>query len=197
MTRRFVYGIGLWITIAATAMTIASIVMPRWLSFEGDGGRQFSYGLHRRCSSVTGVCDHFPKFEDCAGDKWSFCSMWRTVGFLMSFAVIIELATLTAYAIIILGGKQRRDKGWKVVCSLLVFSALVQLVSMALVSFLFDHDDRFFSGWYLDKSWVLCTVSWSMLITTAAGVIAAAIYLPEEGGYELIPNEGEYGIGSP
>ncbi|KAF2493233.1 hypothetical protein BU16DRAFT_465228 [Lophium mytilinum] len=196
MTRRIVYGVGLWITIAATAMTIASIVMPRWLSYSSEGTRQFSYGLHRRCSSVTGECDHFPRFEDCTGDKWSFCSMWRTVGFLMSFAVILELATLTSYAIIILGGKQRRDRGWKVVCAFLVVSALVELVSMALVSFLFDHDDRFFNGWYLDKSWVLCTVSWSMLVTTAAGVVAAAIYLPEEGGYELIPNEG-YGIGSP
>jgi hypothetical protein len=36
-----------------------------------------------------------------------------------------------------------------------------------------------------------------MLITTMAGVIAAAIYLPEEGGYELIPNENAFGIGSP
>jgi formate hydrogenlyase subunit 3/multisubunit Na+/H+ antiporter MnhD subunit len=51
----------------------------------------------------------------------------------MSFAVIIELATLTSYAIIIWGGKQRRDKGWKVVGTLLLFAALTQCVSMALV----------------------------------------------------------------
>jgi len=119
--------------------------------------------------------------------------MWRTVGFLMSFAVIIELATLTSYAVVIIGGKQGRDKGWKVVCTLLLFSALMQCVSMALVSFLFDHDERFFSGWYFDKSWVLCTVSWSILITTMAGILAAAIYLPEEGGYELILNEHNFG----
>jgi hypothetical protein len=51
----------------------------------------------------------------------------------MSFAVIIELATLIAYAVIILGGKQRRDFGWKVVCGLLAVGAIVQCASMAIV----------------------------------------------------------------
>lgn len=56
-------------------------------------------------------------------------------------------------------------------------------------SFLYDYDERFFKGWHLDISWILCTVSWSILVTTAAGIIGAVIYLPEEGGYELIPGE--------
>jgi len=107
----------------------------------------------------------------------------------MSFAVVIELATLIAYAVIILGGIQRRTKGWKVVCSLLTFAGIAQCVSMAIVSFLYDYDERFFKGWHLDTSWILCTVSWGILITTAAGIIGAVIYLPEEGGYELIPAE--------
>lgn len=59
--------------------------------------------------------------------------MWRTVGFFMSFAVVIELATLIAYAVIILGGVQCRSKGWKVVCALLAFAGIVQCVSMAIV----------------------------------------------------------------
>jgi len=189
MTRRVVYGISLWITIAATAMTITSIILPRWLSYSPDGEVEYSYGLHRRCSTVTESCTHFPRFEDCTGDKWSFCSMWRTVGFFMSFAVVIELATLIAYAVIILGGVQCRSKGWKVVCALLAFAGIAQCVSMAVVSFLYDYDERFFKGWHLDISWILCTVSWSILVTTAASIIGAVIYLPEEGGYELIPGE--------
>ncbi|KAF2193816.1 hypothetical protein K469DRAFT_712648 [Zopfia rhizophila CBS 207.26] len=188
MTRRIVYGFGLWLTVACTAMTVASIVMPRWLSYSPNDKREFSYGLHSRCSNVKGTCDRFPRFEDCEGDKWSFCSMWRTVGFLMSFAVVIELCTFVSFAVIIMGGVQRRSTGWKIVCSLLLLGGIVQCTAMALVSFLFDNDDRFFDGWYLDNSWILCTVSWSVLVITSVGIAATAIYLPEEGGYELIPN---------
>lgn len=57
-----------------------------------------------------------------------------------------------------------------------------------LQAFLFDHDDRFFPpGWRLDSSWILCTVSWSISFLTACGLVGAAIVLPEEGDYELIP----------
>lgn len=51
----------------------------------------------------------------------------------MSFAVIIECATLVAYLTVIYGGKQQRDKGWKVVCALLGLCVTVQCASMALV----------------------------------------------------------------
>jgi hypothetical protein len=135
--------------------------------------------------------------------------MWRTIGFLMSFTVIIELATMIAYVTVILGGKQRRDKGWKIVTFLLVIAGLCQLVSMAIVvscslqirlcfrsraftyavwmqAFLFDNDDRFFEGWNLDVSWILCTVSWIILMFSGFGLVASAIYLPEEGDYEFL-----------
>ncbi|KAF2839997.1 hypothetical protein M501DRAFT_1015083 [Patellaria atrata CBS 101060] len=192
MTRRYVYGVGLWITLAATAMTIASIVEPKWLSFQNTSSTgepiHYSYGLHRVCSSITGTCKHFPDtYTDCTGSNRSFCSMWRTVGFLMSFAVVIEFASLISYAVVLLGGKQKRDNGWKMVCGLLVVAGLVQCVSMAVVAFLYDHDDRFFEGWHLDSSWILCTVSWSVLLLSVAGLLAAVWALPEEGGYELIP----------
>jgi hypothetical protein len=51
----------------------------------------------------------------------------------MSFAVLIELATLVAYIIIILGGQQLRQYGWKVVVSLLAAIVLVQCSGMAIV----------------------------------------------------------------
>jgi len=98
-----------------------------------DDDVHYSYGLHKRCSSVTGGCEDFPQYKDCQGHDANFCGLWRTVGFLMSFAIIIEMATLIAYAVIILGGKQKRDFGWKVVCSLLALGAMVQCASMAIV----------------------------------------------------------------
>lgn len=51
----------------------------------------------------------------------------------MSFAVIIECATLIAYAVVILGGKQKRDKGYKMVCLLLGVSGAVQCAAMGIV----------------------------------------------------------------
>lgn len=55
-------------------------------------------------------------------------------------------------------------------------------------AYLYDYDDRFFPPWQLDTSWTLCTASWSIMILTAAGLVAAVLVLPEEGGYELIPD---------
>jgi hypothetical protein len=125
----------------------------------------------------------------------------------MSFAVIIELATIVAYVVIVCGGVQTRSYGWKVVCSLLAVVSLVQCASMSLVvctpienlnntrltphsqAFLYDHNERFFPGWQLDTSWILCTVSWGLAFLTAIGMGTAAYMLPEEGGYELIPGE--------
>ncbi|KAI9813237.1 MAG: hypothetical protein M1827_004179 [Pycnora praestabilis] len=62
---------------------------------------------------------------------------------------------------------------------------------MAIVAFLFDHDNRFFVGWKLDTSWILCTVSWSVMMLSAGAIALSAWLLPIEGGYELIPNREE------
>lgn len=59
--------------------------------------------------------------------------MWKSVGFLMSFAVLIELATIVGYVIVLAGGKQSRDYGWKVICTMLLFIATVQCAGMSIV----------------------------------------------------------------
>ncbi|KAF1994975.1 hypothetical protein P154DRAFT_500976 [Amniculicola lignicola CBS 123094] len=189
MTRRVVYGLGMLLTVACTIMTIVSIATPRWISYAPNDKRVASMGLHSYCSKVTGACERFPKYKDCEGDKWGFCSMWRTVGFLMSFAVVIELCTVVSFIVIIAGGVQRRTQGWQVMCSILLVGGVIQCAGMAIVAFLFDHDDRFFSGWYLDSCFTLCTASWTTLVLTSVGIAATAMYLPEEGDYELIPDE--------
>jgi hypothetical protein len=96
------------------------------------GDIKYSYGLHKRCSTVTGTCEPFPTYRDCDLDG-TFCALWRSVGFLMSFAVIIELATFIAYTVVILGGVQQRSYGWKIVCSLLGLAGTVELICMALI----------------------------------------------------------------
>jgi len=59
--------------------------------------------------------------------------MWRTVGFLISFAVVAELCSLVSFAVIVGGGVQRRAAGWQVVSGVLLFSAVVQCAGMAIV----------------------------------------------------------------
>ena len=58
---------------------------------------------------------------------------------------------------------------------------------MSEQAYLFDHDNRFFVGWELDKSWILCTVSWCVMMVDALGIIGAALFMPKEDDYELIP----------
>jgi len=108
---------------------------------------------------------------------------------MMSFAVVLEFATLVAYLVILIGGRQRRETGWKVLSFLLVIVGVFQCASMAIVAYLFDYDDRFFRGWKLDNAWILCTISWSIAILSAAFISLSAYIFPSEGGYELIPSE--------
>jgi hypothetical protein len=125
------------LTPPATAMTLAAIFIPDWITWavDTDNGGHFTrtIGLHRACSSTTGKCVHYPQQEDCSGSDRYFCSMWRSVGFMMSFAAMLELATLVAYVVVILGGKQKREGGWKVLASMLLLVGVVQCASMAIV----------------------------------------------------------------
>lgn len=89
-------------------------------------------GLHKYYSGVTDTYTAFPQESDCRKDR-SFCDMWRTVGFLLSFDVVVELCTLVSFIVIISGGVQRRTAGWKVVSGLLFFAGFVQCVGMAIV----------------------------------------------------------------
>ena len=127
----------------------------------------------------------------------------------MNFSIMLELACVVAYITILFGGRVVRESGWKILAGLLTLVALGQVVAMALVvsqkynvrekrganicqAYLYDHDNRFFVGWEFDKSWVLCTVSWTVLIIDAAGVMGAALFLPKEDDYELIPEPQEH-----
>lgn len=59
--------------------------------------------------------------------------MWRSVGFMMSFAAVLELVTLVTYVVLIFGGKQRRETGWKVLVFMLALIGILQVSSMAIV----------------------------------------------------------------
>ncbi|TVY33890.1 hypothetical protein LSUB1_G006128 [Lachnellula subtilissima] len=195
MTRVLVYSTTLVAFVAATAMTFAAIFIPDWVTWDvttqlGAHNTRI-IGLHRSCTTtpLENRCVHFPQKHDCDGDDRYFCSMWRSVGFLMSFAAVFELVIIVAYCVVIVGGKQKREIGWKVLASMLMLVGIVQCAAMAIVAYLYDNDDRFFVGWKLDKAWILCTVSWCIAVISAAFLSLSAYAFPPEGGYELIPSE--------
>ena len=51
----------------------------------------------------------------------------------MSFAIVIEGMTLIVYLIILAGGKQKRESGWKVLAVLHVIVAALQVAAMAII----------------------------------------------------------------
>ena len=51
----------------------------------------------------------------------------------MSFAVVIEGMTIAAFAILLAGGKQRREAGWGALAILTALAATVQAIGMALI----------------------------------------------------------------
>merc|ERR1711939_1155680 len=141
--RRIIYGISLWAFLLAAALTISSIALPNWITYTAPTSDRthpvhVSYGLHKRCSSISGQCLPFPQSEDCLGEDRAFCSMWRSTGFLMNFAVVVELACLVAYVTVLVGGRMSREDGWKVLSPLLGLCAVGQAVAMALVPYLYE-----------------------------------------------------------
>ena len=59
--------------------------------------------------------------------------MWRSVGFLMSFAVVLEGMTIAAFVVLLVGGKQKREQGWGFMATMAALAALVQAVGGSLV----------------------------------------------------------------
>ena len=193
MTRTVVYSAALVAFASATAMTLASIALPNWVSYgvTSTKGRSVTrnVGLHRSCSSVLDPpCRPFPlDRDDCAGDGSAFCSMWRTTGFLVSLAAVLELVTLVAFRVVMAGGKQKRVGGWRILGGLLSTVALVLVAAVSIVAYLYDNDDKFFvPGWHLDTSWILATVSAGLSVLCAAGLATSAFVLPQERGYEFL-----------
>ncbi|KAK5070490.1 hypothetical protein LTR64_000161 [Lithohypha guttulata] len=211
LTRSIVFSSVLFIFLATTGMTIAAIIVPNWLIYDSvvGHGKHTSHihkqlGLHKQCSNTASIspssshhhssendihCTPYPRYSDCHAEDRYFCSMWRSVGFLMSFAVVLEGMTIAAFVVLILGGKQKREQGWGFMATMAALAALVQAVGMGIVIYLRDNDDKFsVPGWYLDKSWEMCTASWTLQVLVAIAITLAALCLPSEGGYELIPD---------
>ncbi|KAK3327160.1 hypothetical protein B0T19DRAFT_441178 [Cercophora scortea] len=197
MTRRIVYSAALVALVAATALTITSVSTPKWVSYSATADPNHNVhdhiGLHRRCTSTSTsgseICVHFPSPRQCDSttDGGRFCAMWRTTGFLMSLAVVGELASIVGFLVIMAGGKMKRESGWRILGVLLGLVAGVQFCATALVTYALDNDDFFHvPGYRLDSSWYFATSSACIAVLSAFGLVISAFVLPPEDGYEFL-----------
>lgn len=51
----------------------------------------------------------------------------------MSFGVVLEGMTIAAFLILLAGGKQKREQGWRVMASLVAVAAVVQAIGISLI----------------------------------------------------------------
>jgi hypothetical protein len=126
-------------------MTISAILLPNWISFHSSlsplDDLYIEYGLHQACSSLTSSCRPFPEPQDCQDSNGRyFCSLWRTTGFLMNLAAVLEFVTIVAYIVVLAGGKQKRRAGWKLLSIILLVTGMVQCAAMAIVASLTLYD---------------------------------------------------------
>ena len=60
---------------------------------------------------------------------------------MMSFTSVLEMATIVAFAVVLIGGRQKRVDGWKVLSAMLVLVGILQCAGMAIVVILHERDD--------------------------------------------------------
>ncbi|RSL70784.1 hypothetical protein CEP54_001644 [Fusarium duplospermum] len=191
MTRVSIYTSALVAFAAATVMIVTSIWLPNWVSYSVTTASgetvEKHIGLHKSCSTLTEPqCIDFPPKELCQGERY-FCSLWRTVGFMASFATILCLGGLVTFIVIMSGGKYKRETGWPFVGSMMTLVAVVEFITISIVAYLYDNDDQFtIPGWNLDASFYLSTVSAIICLLGAAGLVLSAYLLPPEDGYDFL-----------
>lgn len=119
-------------------MIFASIALPHWVSYsvttaKGDTLEKH-IGLHRSCSTLDDPeCRPFPYRELCQEGERYFCSMWKTVGFLASFSVILCLGALVSFVVVMRGGKYKRETGWPFVAAMLSLVSTVEFIIISIV----------------------------------------------------------------
>ena len=59
--------------------------------------------------------------------------MWRTVGFLASVSALMCLAGLVTFAVIMKGGKYKRETGWPFATLMMAIVSIIQFVSISIV----------------------------------------------------------------
>lgn len=119
-------------------MTITSISLPHWITYSvttpSDNRLTQHIGLHRSCSNFRdSPCRPYPSEAQCEGDEAVFCHMWRSAGFIANLAAALHLVMVVVYILLLNGGKQRRESGWRLLAGLLAAIAVVEYAIVGVI----------------------------------------------------------------
>ncbi|KAK4050214.1 hypothetical protein OIO90_005196 [Microbotryomycetes sp. JL221] len=123
-------------------------------------------------------------------DAWSFCDSWVTAGYAQQVALVFGLASVLASLIILLGGRQKRETGWKLISGLLTVEFILLIVSTSLIAHEYRMDDRFYYGSKLGQGYILSTVAWSLdVVIVGVLLVVGFMGLVKEDDYEQIMDD--------
>ncbi|KAI7859062.1 hypothetical protein BDC45DRAFT_496779 [Circinella umbellata] len=182
------YVVTFFVFLCNYALTIAALVMPKWLSFVAPMPlyMETDYGLFRQCRSYTRDCRPFPSEEkgDCTED--GFCELWRAAAAGMVLAAILGGLTILALLGTMCSSRRKRARAWVTLSGLFVLHAIPQAFSMGVIAYLFNSSATFYVGTRYNFSFIICTISWCFSIFLAAVLSLIAILSPPEYAYQPI-----------
>ncbi|KAF8952051.1 hypothetical protein BGZ46_003690, partial [Entomortierella lignicola] len=143
---------------------------------------EVSYGLFKKCSTLSGECRRFPQSDwgDCDQDKdsgrWvSLCPEWRAAAGISVLASIVGLWIVAAIATVLYSGERWHANGWKHILGLVGIFGGLQVISMGLIAHVTQTSSMFKYNFY-GESFIITNVSWVLATALAIGVVIFARY---------------------
>ncbi|CDH52148.1 predicted protein [Lichtheimia corymbifera JMRC:FSU:9682] len=120
------------------ALQLAALILPQWLVTPLDAASSGSYaetqyGLFVVCQSATGECRAFPREENGDCTQEYFCPLWHVAGTTMILASVIGALTLVALLGTMCSQRRKRERGWKMVTSMLVLHTVPSATTMVIL----------------------------------------------------------------
>ncbi|KAK4177941.1 hypothetical protein QBC36DRAFT_299818 [Triangularia setosa] len=131
---------------------------------------------HSVISSLPYACHHPHAIQSRAAPRHhpsTFCSKWRSAGFLLNLSVILSLVALVATMLIMLssGNGSRKRHGWKILVGLMGLAGLVEIGAVGIVAEVKDYEQMFqVPGYELGRAWWIGLESGLMAVLMALGV---------------------------
>lgn len=112
---------------------------------------------------------------------------WATAGYAQQLALVFGAAAILGNLAVLLGGRLKRESGWRIVAGLLSAHAALLIVSTSLVAHEFATDDRFYYGSRLGQSYIMSTSAWAIDVVCILGLVAVGVSgLMRQDDYEPI-----------
>ncbi|KAI7873968.1 hypothetical protein K492DRAFT_241082 [Lichtheimia hyalospora FSU 10163] len=133
-----VYTVLFITAVTSYGLQLAALILPRWLVTPLDAVSlgpyaENRYGLFMLCQSATGECRAFPREENGDCTQEYFCSLWHVAGTTMVLASVIGALTLVALLGTMCSHRRKRERGWKIVTSMLVLHTVPSATTMVIL----------------------------------------------------------------